>query len=95
MTNVDYVDGFTWHGRLGDLKNAFKYKVGFVLLDLDESVRGPAFFSRTSGYFFGIIDSDYGWWGYSAQTAAIDPIVRFFGQEILELPTGQALLIKS
>ena len=44
MTNVDYVDGFTWHGRLGDLKNAFKYKVGFVLLDLDESARGPAFF---------------------------------------------------
>ena len=60
MTNVDYVDGFTWHGRLGDLKNAFKYKVGFVLLDLDENVRGPAFFSRTSGNFFGIIDSDYG-----------------------------------
>ena len=51
MTNVDYVDGFTWHGRLGDLKNAFKYKVGFVLLDLDENVRGPAFFSRTSGNF--------------------------------------------
>lgn len=60
MTNVDYVDGFTWHGRLGDLKNAFKYKVGFVLLDLDENARGPAFFSRTSGNFFGIIDSDYG-----------------------------------
>ena len=42
-----------------------------------------------------IIFDDYGWWGYSAQKAAIDPIVRSFGQEILELPTGQALLIKS
>ena len=42
-----------------------------------------------------IIFDDYGWWGYSAQKAAIDPIVRSSGQEILELPTGQALLIKS
>ena len=30
------------------------------MLDLDENARGPAFFSRTSGNFFGIIDSDYG-----------------------------------
>ena len=42
-----------------------------------------------------IIFDDYGWWGYSAQKAAIDPIVQSFGEEILELPTGQALLIKS
>ncbi|MDC0431556.1 class I SAM-dependent methyltransferase [Paracoccaceae bacterium] len=42
-----------------------------------------------------IILDDYGWWGYSSQKAAVDPIIRFFGQEILELPTGQALLIKS
>ena len=52
MTNVDYVDGFTWHGRLGDLKNAFKYKVGFVLLDLDENVLGPAFFFQDFWKFF-------------------------------------------
>ena len=30
MTNVDYVDGFTWHGRLGDLKNALnRYRAVF------------------------------------------------------------------
>ena len=38
---------------------------------------------------------DYGWWGYSSQKAALDPMIQSFGQEILELPTGQALLIKS
>tara|TARA_B100001093_G_C26802949_1_gene1004247 strand:- start:151 stop:945 length:795 start_codon:yes stop_codon:yes gene_type:complete len=41
-----------------------------------------------------IIFDDYGWWGYSAQKVALDPIARSFGQEILELPTGQGLLIK-
>ena len=41
-----------------------------------------------------IIFDDYGWWGYSAQKAALDPIAHSFGQEILELPTGQGLLIK-
>ncbi len=41
-----------------------------------------------------IVFDDYGWWGYSAQKIALDPIADFFGQEILELPTGQAILIK-
>ena len=41
-----------------------------------------------------IIFDDYGWWGYSAQKNALDPIASSFGLEILELPTGQGLLIK-
>jgi O-methyltransferase len=41
-----------------------------------------------------IVFDDYGWWGYSAQKIALDPIADFFEQEILELPTGQAILIK-
>jgi O-methyltransferase len=41
-----------------------------------------------------IIFDDYGWWGYSAQKIALDRIAKSFEQEILELPTGQALLIK-
>ena len=40
-----------------------------------------------------IIFDDYGWWGYSAQKIALDPIAHSFGQQILELPTGQAILI--
>jgi hypothetical protein len=46
--------------ELVSLENSFEYKVGFVLLNLEEDTKGPAFFSRRSGKFFGILDSDYG-----------------------------------
>lgn len=42
-----------------------------------------------------IVFDDYGWWGYSAQKMAIDPVVAEYGQKILELPTGQAILINN
>ena len=41
-----------------------------------------------------IIFDDYGWWGYSAQKIALDPIALKHNFEILELPTGQGVLIK-
>lgn len=41
-----------------------------------------------------IVFDDYGWWGYSAQKIALDPIATKHGLEILELPTGQGLMIK-
>lgn len=41
-----------------------------------------------------IIFDDYGWYGYCAQKMALDPIVAEAGLKILELPTGQGLLIK-
>ncbi len=33
MSNVDYIEGWTWHGRKGDLENAFRYSVDYVLVD--------------------------------------------------------------
>lgn len=41
-----------------------------------------------------VVFDDYGWWGYSAQKIGLDPIAAAHGLEILELPTGQGLLIK-
>ena len=41
-----------------------------------------------------VIFDDYGWWGYSAQKVALDPIIARHGLEVLELPTGQALVLK-
>ena len=41
-----------------------------------------------------VIFDNYGWWDYSAQKIALDKIALSFGHRILELPTGQALLIK-
>jgi hypothetical protein len=41
-----------------------------------------------------IILDDYGWWVYSAQKAALDPIIRDNGLSVLELPTGQGLIMR-
>ncbi len=41
-----------------------------------------------------IIFDDYGWYCYHSQKVALDPIAKKYGQEILELPTGQGILIK-
>jgi O-methyltransferase len=41
-----------------------------------------------------IILDDYGWWGYSAQKIAIDPILESYDLNVLELPTGQAVILK-
>lgn len=40
-----------------------------------------------------VVFDDYGWWGYSAQKQALDPIAQRHGHAILELPTGQGILI--
>ncbi len=42
-----------------------------------------------------VVFDDYGWWGYSEQKVALDPVAHHFGQSIIELPTGQGLLIRS
>lgn len=41
-----------------------------------------------------VVFDDYGWWTYSSQKTALDPIAASHGLEILELPTGQGLLLK-
>ena len=41
-----------------------------------------------------VILDDYGWWWYSAQKVALDPIIKKYGLKVLELPTGQGLIIK-
>ena len=42
-----------------------------------------------------IVFDDYGWFGYRAQKLALDPIAEEMAQlKILELPTGQGILLK-
>ncbi len=40
-----------------------------------------------------IIFDDYGWWGYSDQKKSLDAALENFSLSILELPTGQGLLM--
>jgi hypothetical protein len=42
-----------------------------------------------------VILDDYGWWGYSAQKITLDPIIKENGLSVLELPTGQGLILRS
>ena len=42
-----------------------------------------------------IVFDDYGWYTYHHQKVALDPIAKKYGQEILELPTAQGVLIKN
>jgi hypothetical protein len=41
-----------------------------------------------------VILDDYGWWGYCAQKMALDPVIKENGLDVLELPTGQGLILK-
>ncbi|WP_168798567.1 protein arginine N-methyltransferase [Herbaspirillum sp. ST 5-3] len=41
-----------------------------------------------------VVFDDYGWWGYCRQKTALDPIIRKHDLNVLELPTGQALVLK-
>ena len=41
-----------------------------------------------------VILDDYGWWGYSDQKLKLDPIAAKHSLRILELPTGQGLILK-
>lgn len=42
-----------------------------------------------------IVLDDYGWFGYRDQKAAEDPLFEKFGLKVLELPTGQGLVINA
>lgn len=41
-----------------------------------------------------VVLDDYAWWGYSAQKVELDPIAKKYNLKIVDLPTGQGLLIK-
>lgn len=57
---VEHIDGVTFHGRRGDLENAFKYSIDYVLLDAEKEVAGPALFARNRGGLVSLKDADHG-----------------------------------
>ncbi len=59
MTQVDYIQGETFHGRKGDVSNAFRYKVDYILLD-PETAQGPSLFSHNRANLTSLHDSDHG-----------------------------------
>jgi uncharacterized protein len=57
---VDHIAGWTFHGRRGDVKNAFRYSIDYVLLDAEGPVRAPALFRRNGRGVMALHDRDHG-----------------------------------
>ena len=45
MTGIDHIAGHTYHGRKGQIENAFRYSVDYILLDPEGQPDTPALFS--------------------------------------------------
>ena len=57
---VDHIAGETYHGRRGDIKNAFRYSIDYVLVDAEAATQGPALFTRNGRNLMSLHDSDHG-----------------------------------
>ncbi|MEP1962457.1 DUF1365 domain-containing protein [Tateyamaria sp.] len=58
--DVDHIAGTTFHGRKGDIENAFRYSVDYILLDAEVDVRGPSLFTRNGRGWMALDDADHG-----------------------------------
>lgn len=79
-------------------EQGFPEKIAFAHIDMNNHVPEAGALERVLPNLVkggAIVFDDYGWWGYSQQKAALDPIAMKHGLSILELPTGQGLLLKS
>ncbi len=56
----DHICGHTYHGRHGAIKNAFRYRVDYVLTDLASNAESPRLFSRNKGNVTALYDVDHG-----------------------------------
>jgi DUF1365 family protein len=60
VTAVDHIAGHTWHGRKGDIDNAFRYSIDYVLLDAEAPVKAPRLFGRNRAGLASLWDLDHG-----------------------------------
>lgn len=57
---VDHIAGQTFHGRKGPVKNAFRYRIDYVLCDAEAEVSEPLLFARNKAGLTSLHDSDHG-----------------------------------
>lgn len=60
MSHVEHIAGETYHGRRGEVKNAFRYSIDYVLMDAEAEVAVPSLFSRGGRGIFALHDKDHG-----------------------------------
>jgi hypothetical protein len=84
-------------GRVPEvLRERAPEKVAFMHLDMNSAaaeVGALEFFWERLSPGAAIVLDDYGWHGYRAQKLAEDPFFAARGRQVLELPTGQGLLL--
>ena len=85
-------------GRVPDsFAQAAPDRIAFMHLDLNNADAEigalEVLFDRMVPGAIMVLD-DYGWLGYRAQKLAEDPWLERRGYRVLELPTGQGLLVK-
>ena len=90
MSQVQHIAGHTYHGRKGDIANAFRYRVDYVLLDMDTPVDAPSLFSRNARNLTAIFDSDHG--GLPKQGRGAVWVREMLAQNKIAL-TGSVLLL--
>ncbi|WP_298859627.1 DUF1365 domain-containing protein [uncultured Sulfitobacter sp.] len=57
---VDHIVGQTYHGRKGNIENAFRYSVDYVLIDAEAEVETPSLFARNGRGVTSLHDTDHG-----------------------------------
>lgn len=60
MKTIDHIAGHTWHGRKGDVENAFRYSVDYLMLDAEEALETPWLFGRNRIGLASLWDVDHG-----------------------------------
>lgn len=60
MSSVQHINGETYHGRRGAVKNAFRYSIDYVLLDAEADLQTPRLFARNRAALMSLQDSDHG-----------------------------------
>lgn len=57
---VDHIAGQTFHGRKGEVENAFRYGVDYVLCDAETVLKTPFLFGRNRRGITSLHDNDHG-----------------------------------
>lgn len=57
---VEHIRGTTFHGRKGEIDNAFRYSVDYVLLDAEAKISAPMLFARNRAGALSLRDQDHG-----------------------------------
>ncbi len=60
MSAIEHIAGKTFHGRKGEIDNAFTYSVDYVLLQPGQEQTAPSLFSRNRRNITALWDKDHG-----------------------------------